>query len=151
MKRVLVVGNSHAGALKLGWAEMAQPWTTELDLQFFAAPGTFFHRMTVTDAGMFGDMQSGALTRQEIDVLQQINGRTSIDLESFDEILLTGMNWAGTDDLVPILSGFSIDRLYEVDNPQRLSVAAFTDFTRALTRPPQFPGSGLRCVIQRSR
>ena len=137
MKRVLIVGNSHATALKFGWDAIAATCSDNVTVTFFAAPAPFFDRLGVSGS-LYGDTNPGILTAEEVETLLRINGQTTVDLDDFDDILLAGMFWPGVNEIGHYLKAFSIDGLYEVAKPQRLTATAFTEFyTAALaTRPP---------------
>ncbi|PJN96602.1 hypothetical protein CNY89_01585 [Amaricoccus sp. HAR-UPW-R2A-40] len=53
MTRVAVVGNSHLGAIKLGW-EQVSARHPEMQVEFFAAPGTHYYRLEMFEPRKFG-------------------------------------------------------------------------------------------------
>jgi hypothetical protein len=131
VKRVLIVGNSHVAALRSGWETLAASLQDRVDVAFFSAPVPFFDKLGF-DAPLYGDVSPNAMTPDQIEFLAKLNGRTRVDLESFDEILLAGMYWPGRNEIAAFLKIFAIDGLYEAAKPQRLTVAAFTELYQAV-------------------
>lgn len=137
MKRVLIVGNSHAGAIKLGWDMLAAQAAERVEVHFFVAPSPIFRRLGAVGS-VFGELPGGDLVDEERAFLIRINGDTAVELEAFDEILLVGMFWAGTNEVLPILNSFTVDGLYEISRPQRLTQQAFRDMLLGAFRAAAF-------------
>ena len=139
MRRVLIIGTSHAAAARFGWEMLAETRGRLVDMTFFVAPVTFFWRLG-GQGSVFGETPKSGLTEQERAHLIEYNGATSIDLETFDEIFLIGMYWAGTNEILSFLEAFSVDGLYEASRTQRLTRSAFCDLLRAaFSKQPMDP------------
>lgn len=78
--KIAVIGTSHTGALHAAWPEISQKYP-ELDAQFFGLPGIEFTRATYAN----GILTSGQNARALPWMAQK-----EIDLNEFDQILLTG-------------------------------------------------------------
>ena len=145
MKHVLIVGSSHVAALKLAWGGLKTDFGDRLEVDFFVAALPFFDRVGFRDP-LYGDVSPGALTADEVAMLTRVNGRTTVDLESYDAILLAGMFWPGHYAIVRFLKFFAVDGLYDAAKPQRLTRTAFAEFYGAALadRPSSAFWSGLR-------
>lgn len=82
MKKLCMIGNSHLGAIKLGWEDV-QAEFPGAEATFFAAPGKHMNRFLVRD-GML--VAQGAQTR----VLSTSSGGSKIDLAAYDGFALFG-------------------------------------------------------------
>jgi hypothetical protein len=131
MKRILIMGNSHCSAIKLGWDQISEQAGHRAEIHFFVAPSPIFARLGA-DGSVFGELPESNLTEEERALLIRLNGTTAVDLETFDEVLLVGMFWAGTNEIVPFLTSFAVDGLYETTSRQRLTVPAFRDMMRGV-------------------
>lgn len=139
MKRVLIAGNSHVAALRLGWHSIGSAFEEKVTLSFFAAPGTIFSGLSVAEGSVLRPSPGNSLTAEDLDRLASLNGSTSITLTDYDHILVASVTWAGVDQLIPILKGFSIDSLYQVNKPRRLSLEAFDAFSASLSEIAALP------------
>lgn len=143
MIRLAVVGNSHVGAIKLGWDAAARPG---LSTVFFAAPGVQFRRLRMLappKLGLPADAPADQRAR-----LEQINGRDAIDLSEFDVVLLAGRS-GGIAQAAELLAEHDVDGLPGGDWPraarQRLSAAAWAACCDAIAdahglEPPEWRG-----------
>lgn len=131
MIRVAVVGNSHVGAIKLGWERAAAAWPGIM-VEFFAAPGVSYGRLKMVAPMRFGLPEDSPAALA--DRLTRINGRTDIDLSAVDAVLLVGQA-GGIGAVVELLAEHDVDGLPEDDpklTPRRLSAAAFDACCEAL-------------------
>lgn len=128
MTRVAVVGNSHLGAIKLGWDRLAARHP-ELKVEFFAAPGTHFHRLEMFAPLKFGlPPQSDSGTGARLD---KLNGRRWIDFAGFDAVVLVGRD-GGFTTAATLLANHDVDGMPEAGARSRLSPAAFEAFCDAI-------------------
>lgn len=86
MTRLLVIGNSHAAALKLAEAEFRSAYPG-IETGFFAAPGAVFLRGRVDGSGRFSTQARDAAT---LATLARINGGQDCDLNDWDQVLVIG-------------------------------------------------------------
>lgn len=92
--RVLVIGNSHVGAFKLGWNKISEAFPhTKMD--FFSLPGGLARRMNFLSESMFGILDDD-LSEQEKEKLTRkhsstLSSNTVVNLEDFDHVLLVGL------------------------------------------------------------
>jgi hypothetical protein len=127
MTRVAVVGDSHVGAIKLGWDRLAARHP-ELKIEFFAAPGSHFNRISMFEPFKFGlpaESDSGTGAR-----LDKLNGRRWIDLARADVVVLVGRD-GGFMAAASLLADHDVDGLPE-GRSRRLSHAAFDTFCDAI-------------------
>lgn len=131
MTRVAVVGNSHLGAIKLGWEQVAARHP-ELQVEFFAAPGTHYYRLEMFEPRKFGlPPGSSSGTGERLD---RLNGRRWIDLAAADVVVVVGRE-AGFNAAAGLLAEHDVDGLPEAGPelaPRRLSAAAFAAFADAI-------------------
>jgi hypothetical protein len=151
MTRIAVVGNSHVGALKLGWERVAARHPG-LQVEFFAAPGGHFNRLQ-----MFAPLKFGAgpkTVNRSAGRVEALNGRRWIDLAPADVVMLVGRS-GGLGIMAALLAEHDVDGLPETDRempPRRLSAAAYDAFCdavaeRSLTEPWSSFGSRPRLVL----
>ncbi len=133
MKRVILIGNSHAASIRLGLKAMAEQVAQRIEMHYFVASSPVFSRLGF-DGSTFGALPGTALSNTERSFLVRMNGTDTVDLEDFDEILLVGMFWAGGNEIIPFLRSFAIDRLYETDHSQRLTEPAFAEMLKGCFR-----------------
>lgn len=124
MKRVLILGNSHAGALKSGWKALRTDFP-DAEVSFFVAPSPTFALCRLDESGTFGlpDDTTDADPRRR-EVLERLNGATSIDLRSFDVVVWSGYGWL-LEQVAAILARYDIDGLRESGAPSRMSQPAY--------------------------
>lgn len=123
MREVLVIGNSHVAALKLGW-ELIDPTPTGISVRFFGAPGQGFSQLRIRDGSRFGAFKGPATPADLADQLRRINGDDHVDLESFDDILIVGGAFR-PNAVLSVLRDYDVDDAFEAGNSRRLSAAAF--------------------------
>lgn len=124
MTRIVVYGDSHAGAFKDGW-ESIRGDHPGVELQFFALPHPYVRRIDLRADGTLAVRP--AAEGDEIDAVamaERILGRTEVDVASADMVI-----WAGypspTLALARMLGSTAIDGVYEADRPILMSRAAF--------------------------
>lgn len=83
---VLILGNSHAGALRSAQDAFAAHYP-EVELRFFAAPGASFKRARLDKDNIFHPKVFGDKDAQAV---LDINGAETVDLNGFDHILVIG-------------------------------------------------------------
>lgn len=143
MTRIAVVGNSHVGAIKLGWDRVAERHP-DLQVEFFAAPGIQFLRLKMLAPRVFGLPPEAPEEQRKR--LQRLNGRSSVDLSAADVVLLVGRPW-GFSTAAELLAGHEVDGLPETTPKpasKRLSAAAFAAFCEAIALHQGVPGPGWR-------
>lgn len=120
MTRLLVIGNSHTGALKEGWPAVA-PDFPGVKLSFFVAPQPSFRacRREGTGFGLPADCDPHARR-----IVEKLNGTDRIDLAGFDAVAWGGFPWS-LPRVADILVTYDIDGLRDSDAPRRMSQAAF--------------------------
>lgn len=131
MTRIAVVGNSHVGALKLGWERVAARHSN-LRVEFFAAPGNHFYRLEMFAPLKFG-AGPGNVTRSA-ERVEALNGRRWIDLAPADAVMLVGRS-VGMGVAAELLAEHDVDGLPEAGRdiaPRRLSAAAYDAFCDAI-------------------
>ncbi len=115
MRRILVIGNSHAGAIKLGWD--ARP-RHDVDVRFLVAPQRSFVQMRLDerlDWALSPDLAPEA-HRMHSKILADLNGATRVNLGEFDEVVMVG--WpSGADEAATLANGCQLDDL--PDTPLR--------------------------------
>ncbi|MGB3313617.1 MAG: hypothetical protein WBB85_04330 [Albidovulum sp.] len=123
MREVLVIGNSHVAALKLGW-DMMNPSPAGVSVRFFSAPGQGFSQLRLRGGSRFGAFKGPATPADLVDKLRRINGNSHVDLESFDDILIVGGVFR-PNAVLSILRDFDVDEAFDMGSSRRLSAAAF--------------------------
>lgn len=100
VKRVLVIGNSHSGAVKLGWDQQPRE---DVRLTFLVAPQRTFRHMRLDSQqnwGLTEDLPAPELARHH-EILAELNSRTKAALHDYDDVVLVG--WpSGTDELAAL-------------------------------------------------
>jgi hypothetical protein len=86
MTRVLFIGNSHLGAIKLAW-EHAAPKGYEVE--FFGAPQRAWMRMAHLPDNQYGVPASGDYKRHR-DIIEQANGKPAVSLANRDIVIMVG-------------------------------------------------------------
>lgn len=85
MKKICVIGDSHAGAMKLGWDEIRSEYY-DIDFAFLAVPGVGILNLT---------NNASVLTLKTNDLRERakkkLSGLETVDVNEFDVILCTGM------------------------------------------------------------
>jgi hypothetical protein len=121
MRRILIIGNSHTGALKESWdADRAAFPGTEI--AFFVAPQNHFAACRLGADRVFGLPEKANPRTREI--VRTLNDAESVDLKAFDVVVRVGYRWR-VDDVVSILAGYDIDGILDSGAPRRMSAEGF--------------------------
>lgn len=83
---VLIIGSSHVGAPRTA-KDSFQALYPEIELSFFAAPGTSFTRGRLDKNNVFIPK---VFSDRDTDTVVQINGTDSVSLDAFDHVLIIG-------------------------------------------------------------
>jgi len=92
MTRIAVIGNSHIGAMKLAWRQIAEE-RPELTARFFASYGEMYLKCRLSEDHQYGALDPERFTEAELESLRQLNRRLALDLGSFD--LVVNVGWPG--------------------------------------------------------
>ncbi|MEZ5724158.1 MAG: hypothetical protein R3E47_03545 [Paracoccaceae bacterium] len=107
MRRILIVGNSHVGAIKLGWEAAPRD---DVDVRFFAAPQRTFISLRLSDELQLAlpDEIKDRPRLPHRKILTELNGTNSANLAEFDEVMLVG--WpSGADQLAALAVSCRLD------------------------------------------
>lgn len=131
MRRIVVIGDSHAGAYKTGWPRIAARHP-DLSVEVFAVPVPHFRYLRLTQDRIFGlfDRQGVAGGREAI---LQINGRVAVELADADLVVWAGYR-TGFDIVSEMLGDSDVDGLCDTGAPRLMSAAAFEAATGAIAR-----------------
>jgi hypothetical protein len=88
--RILIVGNSHVAALRLGWELYKGSCQQHISLDFLAAPGSNFSRLQRGTGSSFGLLEPDSVSQKTLEVMRRVNSDLTVDLDSYDNILLVG-------------------------------------------------------------
>lgn len=124
MTTVLVIGNSHVGAMKMA-VDAGGPETDDMDIEFFAAVGPHFHHLSFSKDMEFGDVGPKALPDDIRDTVQRFNGRSKVNLKEYDVVLWVGSGMVDYGFLEDLLDVYDVDGIRETDAANRMSAAAF--------------------------
>lgn len=130
MTRIVIIGNSHVAALKVGWDEIAAEHP-DLDVDFFTAPGRWFRRFRLSEGLRFG------LTPEQVaqpDAILDPSGRAFIELSEADCVVWAGYHWP-YDAVADLLCEYDVDGLRETKASQILSRPAFDAFCASIAEP----------------
>ncbi|WP_424927703.1 hypothetical protein [Amaricoccus tamworthensis] len=131
MTRVLILGNSHVAALKLGWESLAKNHS-DVDVQFFAAPCAMFRRIKLDKKGVLGLSAAHRNDQHSIKTLEKLNGTLSVTPGDYDAVIWAGHAWYRH--IVPsFLREFSIDGVRETDAMHRMSETAYKNMCMSLS------------------
>lgn len=89
MPRMTVIGNSHIGALKLGWENLSAQ-TPDWSVRFFGLAGADFRYLDLTDAKVFGLPDNHKAPPEVAATVMKINGALTIDLAGEDVLFRAG-------------------------------------------------------------
>lgn len=131
-QRVLILGNSHVASVRLGWAQVADQFP-QCEMQFFAANSTLFNKLQLTSSHVFGAHKPALYSEKNLKFLDQVFGARTIDLKTFDHVMLVGRS-SNEVDFLRQFAGFSIDGLCERPERPRLSQASFAAFASEVAR-----------------
>lgn len=127
MTRLAIVGNSHVGALKRAWDEMA-PKPEDVDLTFFAVPDKLRRHFRLT-----GDLVYAPRPRIRseqpviVETAEKINGASSIALAGLDAVVLYGGSLLQSE-FATVIGTYDVDGYRAAGAPRRMSRAAFEAF-----------------------
>ena len=131
MRRIVVIGDSQAGAYRAGWPRIAARHP-DVSVEVFAVPVPHFRNLGLTSELAFGLFGSRSAEHSR-DIILQINGRTSIDLADADLVVWAGYR-TGFDVVAEMLADSDVDGLGDTGAPRLLSAAAFEAATAAIAR-----------------
>lgn len=117
MKRVLMIGSSHLGAVKLGWEKVSGAYSG-FEVTFFGAAAKVFGRMRLSEDLEFGLTPESVVTAAERGRVEANFGRQTVRLSDFDAIFVIG--W----------------RLDEIVNADLLNAFSVPGLSEAADRPP---------------
>lgn len=131
MIRLCVIGNSHLASFKDAWDAMADS-VSDFRLRFFGAPARELASLGLRRDLRYGPKQPAGDPETE-DLLQRINGATSIDLAQADAVLFVGRRpaWAA---LAALIAGRDVDGLRRAGARQILSATAFDAILDAIVQ-----------------
>lgn len=133
MTRIVVLGNSHLGALRAAWSDLS-PSTPGIDLVFFGGIMPIFAAMTLDHNQVFGLHSCEGLPSEQVRRNRRLFEGDTVDLKGADAVVVVGVDWHVWT-LIDLLNTHVIDGLdTEADTSmsRRLSVAAFDAITQAL-------------------
>ena len=129
--RLLIVGNSHVAALRMGWKKI-EANHPDLQVTFFAANSTLFRQLEFK--GMkFGIHNTRKYKARYSKFLLETFGRLTVDMADFDAVVLVGQNTHEVDFLRQF-ERFSIDGIRERPGKPRLSEEAFFEFCTGIAQ-----------------
>lgn len=117
MSRILFIGSSHLGAVKLGYERVAADYSAH-EVDFFGAPAKVFGALALTDDLKFGVTPDAKVTEAEALRIEKTFGRRTVDLRAFDTVVIIG------------------HRIEEIVNAQVLSTHAVQGLSEAPDLPP---------------
>jgi hypothetical protein len=89
MMNLIILGNSHVGAWREAWPELA-PDYPNVNITFFGIPEIVHQRFRINDNGLFSDLKIADDQRKR---LIKINGFDHVQLQEYDRHLWVGINW----------------------------------------------------------
>lgn len=141
MMRVLVIGDSHAGAYKAGWPTIAERYP-DVTVDVFAVPFPHFKSLRLSPSLEFA-LQRAAATPEVIELVERINGRRSARLAEADVVLWAGVR-SGVDVILSLVADSDVDGLRDAGSDRALSAAAFAEISASLAErfmpPPAWRG-----------
>lgn len=127
MTRLAIVGNSHVGALKRAWDEMA-PKPEAVDLAFFAVPDKLQRHFRLRDDLVYAPRSKMRSERPAlVETAEKINGASSIALAGFDAVVLYGGSLLQRE-FAMVIGTYDVDGYRAAGAPRRMSRAAFEAF-----------------------
>lgn len=108
MTRILFVGTSHLGALRLAWHDFSQR-NPNVEAQFFGAQARTFRKADRLDGNRFGFTED-SIDRESADAIRTIFGGLDVDLGWADHIVLVGVK-NGVEAMLDLCLAFDIDGL----------------------------------------
>jgi hypothetical protein len=138
MTRILVIGNSHVGALKQGWELCADDFPGAR-VDFFALAGRNFTELQLDRSLRFGLPEDADPASSAYRSVQRINGCSSVELNQADVVVWAGYDWRHAV-LAALLDGYDVDGIRESGASSLMSRAAFAAACDALAEallPPE--------------
>ncbi len=132
MTRVLILGNSHVGALRDAWTERGGK-EPGLEVRFFAAPTHIFDQMRLEPNLVFSLPDGHPRHAEFAEMLARINAVPAVDLSTADHVLHVGSNCA-FGRIGGLLSEFEVDGYRADGMTARLSSAAFDAMAAEIAR-----------------
>lgn len=127
MTRLLVIANSHGGALKNGWEAMKAEYP-DIETTFFVRAGRpFFQLEYDPQTTQFGIIHPERFEENVVSAVQDINGVLSVRLNDFDRVAMAGLHY-GFRETMSIVAASHLDGLRAKDTGPMLSDAALTAF-----------------------
>lgn len=126
MSKIIIIGNSHVGALKTGWDSAGNRFPGH-DVSFFAAPRGSFSYMRLMPDLIFGLRNAVAppgKQKKVSELVHRINGAETIDLKPASVVVWAGYVWPSVT-VAELLSGADVDGIRETGARQRLSMPMF--------------------------
>jgi len=131
MKRLLICGSSHVGALKLGWQAIRKD-VSGVRVNFLAAPSKMVSVFRA-ERNRFGLIDQGTLSEKDWALLHQINRKPVVNLNSYDAIV--EIRDRVHLPVIRLLRNCRIDGIRDMPSPTRLSTGAFWDL---VAEPQEF-------------
>lgn len=139
MTRILVTGNSHVAALKLGWEALPPAVRAGVSVDFFAVRDPLFQSFDFTGPDRFGLPDAGAPAQAEAaEITRRFNGATEVSLAGYDLVALAGHNF-GFRKFLNAITGHRIEGMLPLKRAHTLSepaLAAFADEMIDAFMPP---------------
>ncbi|NBZ88691.1 hypothetical protein [Stagnihabitans tardus] len=89
MSKILFMGSSHLGAVKLGYEQIAAEFPGA-EVDFFGAPAKVFAAMALTEDLQFGITATSQVTEVEAQRVERTFGRREVDLRAYDTVVILG-------------------------------------------------------------
>lgn len=123
--KVLVLGNSHAAALKQGF-DRIDGFPDDLDLTWFTAAGQAFYNLRYSKDDNTIGLHNADRKPDAKEMLVRRNGATHISLAPFDRILIAG-HTNGFVEIVTLLGQFGVEAVQRVPQAPTLTWDGFVD------------------------
>jgi len=124
MSRILVIGSSHAGAVKLAWDETKDDHTG-VELDFLVLPWPHFAQLRLYDDMTYGARAPFADEVARANALM-VNGKETVNLSDYDLIFWVGYS-SPVDALVRLMCNYAIDGVIRHEAKPRMSFALFRE------------------------
>ncbi|MBO9473259.1 hypothetical protein J7413_06870 [Shimia sp. R10_1] len=130
--KIAIIGTSHVAPLYTAW-NSASHLHKNIDMVFFAAPGSLFRRFQIDEKRKFGILDSSLFSPQDIHTIKNTFGAIKIDLKQFDTVVHVGQLSRETQ-LAKLVNQFSIDEFRSKKGCRRISFEAFLALRYSLAR-----------------
>ena len=130
MKRTLIIGNSHVGALRLAWTK---DWdiSNDFSTQFWTLPARLLSKAALWSENRFGLGHNGGVSEDDINLCERLNGQIDLDLDDYDLIVDVGLPLP-LRSLLSLVSNWSIEGISEIKAADILSEELFREVCRTL-------------------